>query len=250
MLGVVLGQVMMMSAVGTVLSHALRRSALPIDSPGSSRPGQASRISGIEGNANMGYDIIGDDLFDDDDDVGGIGAVELIGDDDDDDYDIGADDDDDLTDELISGDGMSEIVGARRRRRRRRSTKRRSGRKVVVRRSPSRERRYPLGFTPTDIATTVTTTIAANPQSLYRPERLIVPSDIAGDIGIVDVKVGTQSQFVQNTEVPAAIFSEVAIDAYVHFDSAEVGNQIYVQSRNKSSGTVNFTAAIIGTVAK
>lgn len=244
-LGIVLGQVMLMSAVGTVLSHALRTSALPIDTSRPSRPGQVPRVSGSEGNARMSeYEIVGDELFDDedDDDVGGIGADELIGDDDDDD-----DDGDDIVDDIISGDGMSEIIGARRRRRRRRV---RRGRKAVIRRKPSRERRYPLGFTPTDIATTVTTTIAANPQSLYRPERLIVPSDITSDIGIVDVKVGTQSQFVQNTEVPSAIFSEVAIDAYVHFDSAEVGNQIYVQARNKSAATVNFTAAIIGTVAK
>jgi len=237
--GVILGQLLFMSAAGTLLSHGLRHSALGKD-PSGSPPGgtQQPRVSGVqEGNANMSMDIIGE-LYDPDDDIGGIGADYLIGEDD--------DDDDDLEDDLVSGDGMSEIVGARRRRRARRSR----GGKRVIRRSPQRARRYPLGFTPTDIATTITSTIPAAPQQLYRPERLIVPSDIAPDLGIVDIKVGTQSQFAQNTEVPASVFSEVAIDAYVHFDSAEVGNQVYVQARNKSAGTVNFTAALIGTVAK
>lgn len=238
--GVVLGQVLFMTTAGTLLSQALRNSALGREATSPAVSGgvaQQTRVSGSEGNARMAsYEIIGDDDIDDDDDVGGIGADYLIG-----------EDDDDVLEDLVSGDGMSEIVGARRHRRGRRAGRRT---KAVIRRSPTRERRYPLGFTPTDIATTVTSTIAANPQSLYRPERLIIPSEIAPDLGVVDVKVGTQSQFAQNTEVPAGVFSEVAIDAYVQFDSAEVGNQVYLQIRNKSAGTVNFTAALIGTVAK
>jgi hypothetical protein len=239
MFGVVFGQILFMSAVGTVLSHALTRSALGNDPSAPPRVGgkQQLPLVGVEGNANMS-----DYEYDDDDDVGAIGADYLIGDDDDDDDDD--DDVDDLVDDLVSGE--EEIVG--RRRRRRRKGVRRG--KRVIRRRYSRDRRYPLGFTPTDIATTVTSSIAAAPQNLYRPERLIIPSEIAPDIGVVDVKVGTQSQFAQNTEVPASVFSEVAIDAYVHFDSAKVGNQVYIQARNKSAGTVNFTAALIGTVAK
>lgn len=255
MFGVTLGQVLFMTTAGTVLSRALNRSALQTDPSGQQPRSVGNSIPqvGGEGNANMSYDIIGDDDLYDDDDVGAIGAV-LIGDDDDDDDYIG-DDDDDLVAELVSGDGMSEIIGARRQRGRR-TRGRRVARRIasrgsmVVKRNPSRKRRYPLGFTPTDIATTLTSNIPSAPQSLFRPERLIIPSEIAPDIGVTDIKVGTQSQFAQNTEVPAAVFSEVAIGAEVHFDSAEVGNQVYVSARNKSGSTVNFTAALIGTVAK
>ncbi len=67
----------------------------------------------------------------------------------------------------------------------------------------------------------------------------------------MDVKVGNQSQLVQSVEVPAALFSEVAIDTHVTFDTAEVGNQISVQARNKLAvGSVDFTAGMLGSIAK
>jgi len=226
-------------AVTTGLAvDAIRHSAAPIQEP-----------SNKEGNAKMSYDLIGtDDLFDDDDDVGAIGS-----------------DDEELLEELVSGLGDSEIVGedddddlivgARRRRSRgraRSAAKKIASRRAaaVVRSGLNKRRRYPLGFIPTSIATGITTSVPASPQNLYRAERLVIPSDIAFDLGITDIKVGNQSQFVQNVEVPAAIFSEVAIDTAVHFDTAEVGNQVSVAARNKSATTVQFTAALIGTAAK
>lgn len=228
-----------MVSAGAVLNNGLRKSALIRDPTGPPRPvgvNNSNPYIGVEGNAMF------NELYDDDD-VGSVGAYDIIGDD---------DDDEDIED-IISGDGMSEIIGkdltTKQARRLKKLLMLRRG-AAVVQRSPSRRRRYPLGFTPTDIATTITTSIPSAPQQLFRPERLIVPSEIAPDIGIVDIKVGTQSQYAQNTEVPAAVFSEVAIGATVHFDSAEVGNQVYVQARNKSASTVNFTAALIGTVAK
>jgi hypothetical protein len=66
----------------------------------------------------------------------------------------------------------------------------------------------------------------------------------------VDVKVGNQSQLVQSVEVPAAMFSEVAIDPHLTFDTAEVGNQISVQARNKSGNSLDFTAGMLGSIAK
>jgi hypothetical protein len=123
--------------------------------------------------------------------------------------------------------------------------------KAVESRALDRGRRYPLGFVPTTLPAATTALIPAAPQNLFRAERLVIPSDIAFDIGVVDVKVGNQSQLVQSVEVPAALFSEVAIDTHVHFDTAEVGNQISVQARNKLGvGSVDFTAGMIGSIAK
>jgi hypothetical protein len=215
-----------------------------------------------EGNAKMSYDLVGEDLFDDDD-IGAIGAEE-----------------EELLAELVSGMGDSEIigydddeiegvgldedllVGAARRSRQRRKARGAGRRKQALRKLAMRNaagvvktgldkrRRYPLGFVPTNITAGSTSSIPSSPQNLYRAERLVIPSDICFDLGITDIKVGNQSQFVQNVEVPAAIFSEVAIDTAVHFDTAEVGNQVSVSARNKSAVTVEFTAALIGTAAK
>jgi hypothetical protein len=121
---------------------------------------------------------------------------------------------------------------------------------MVVDQQLCNKRRYPLGFVPTDVLTGQTLNIPAAPQNLFRPERLVIPSDIAFDFGVTDIKVGNTSQFVQNTEVPAVLFSEVAINTNVYFDSANIGNQVSVQVRNKSAGTLNFTAGLIGAIAK
>lgn len=121
---------------------------------------------------------------------------------------------------------------------------------AVVNNGVNKRRRYPIGFVPTDIAGTTAALIPAAPQNLFRPERLVIPSDIAFDFGVRDVKVGNQSQFVQSVEVPGALFTEVSIDTNVAFDTAEVGNQISVDVRNKTATTINFSAGSIGTIAK
>ncbi len=220
------------------------------------------------------YDLVGDD----DDDFGSVGALDDWDDDEDeDDILIGDEDDDDEDDDYlldalsVSGMGDTEIVGhdddeigAKRRRRRRRSRRTRRAKKgsalrkillrnagAVLHRGVNTRRRYPLGITPDSVAAGASVQLpAAAPQSLFRPERLIIPSDIAFDFGVSDIKVGNTSQFAQSSEVPAALFSEVAIDSNVNFDTAEVGNQISIAVRNKTAGAIEFTAGFVGTVAK
>jgi hypothetical protein len=192
----------------------------------------------------MSYDIVGDDF------AGSIGAELLMG---------GSDDDELLQALAVSGLGDSEIIGSMigasspQQKARAKAAIRKIAMKNaagVVQTGLNRRRRYPLGFVPTDILTTASELVPAAPQNLYRPERLVIPSDIAFDIGVRDIKVGNQSQLVQSVEVPGSIFSEVAIDTDVAFDTAEVGNQVSVDARNKSGATVEFSAALIGTVAK
>lgn len=197
------------------------------------------------------YDLIGDDF-------GGVGA-DLIGEDAllhalsvsgyDDDEDV------DLIEGLVGGQGNTEIVGAGNkapkkavRNALRKIAMRNAG--AVVENALTRRRRYPLGFVPTVIDGGTSALIPSAPQNLFRPERLVIPSDIAFDLGVVDIKVGNQSQLVQSVEVPAALFSEVAIDTNVTFDTAEVGNQVSVQARNKIAAPIEFTAGLIGTIAK
>ena len=121
---------------------------------------------------------------------------------------------------------------------------------AVMTRGLDRRRRYPLGFVPTVIAAATSSQIPAAPQNLFRPERLVIPSDIAFDTGVRDIKVGNISQLVQSVEVPGALFSEVAINTGVTFDTAEVGNQVSVDVRNKSALPFEFSAGLVGAIAK
>ena len=173
---------------------------------------------------------------------------------------FGADDSDVLEALSVSGDGSSEIIGAeligaaqagnpRARAALRQVAMRNAG--AVIKQDLKSRRRYPLGFVPTEVDAGDAATIPAAPQNLFRPERLVIPSDICFDFGVADIKVGNQSQFAQSVEVPAAVFSEVSIDTNVTFDTAEVGNQISILVRNKgATDNLEFTAAAIGTIAK
>lgn len=196
-----------------------------------------------------GFDIVGDD----DDEYGSIGMdPQFVG--------------DDMSflnslvsgdfDTFISGDGTSEIIGAAKaaagNAKKKAALKQLAMRSAgaVIKRGLDRRRRYPLGVVPTTITAGNTATIPTTPQNLFRPERMVIPSDIAFDIGVTDVKVGNQSQFVETSEVPGTLFSEVAINTGVTFDTAEIGNQISVALRNKSLADVEFSAGFVGTIAK
>ena len=155
--------------------------------------------------------------------------------------------------DLISGAGNTELIGAvvaeaAKKSALRQIAMRNAG--AVVDRNLDRRRRYPLGFVPTDIDAGTSAAIPAAPQNLFRPERLVIPSDIAFDAGVRDIKVGNQSQLVQSVEVPGALFSEVAINTGVTFDTAEVGNQVSVDIRNKSANNFEFSAGLVGAIAK
>jgi hypothetical protein len=204
----------------------------------------------IQGSPSMAYDILG----------GSIGYdPTLIGDDPDALLEaLAVSGSGGGADFLVGGDGSSEIIGAlvgaaqqgnqKAKAVLAKIAQRNSG--AVVQRELDRRRRYPLGVVPTTITAGTQSQIPASPQNLFRPERLVIPSDIAFDSGVVDIKVGNVSQFVQSAEVPGALFSEVAINTGVNFDTAEIGNQISATIRNKSGATFEFSAGFVGTIAK
>lgn len=225
----------------------------PAENAGHTVAGRVPRATNLRrGRSDMSaFDIVGDD---DDDDYGAIGLEpQFVGDE-------GLSFLNSLVsgelEALISGDGTSEIIGAaakananaKKKAALKQLAMRSAG--AVIKRGLDRRRRYPLGVVPTTITAGNTQTIPTTPQNLFRPERLVIPSDIAFDIGVADVKVGNQSQFVETSEVPGTLFSEVAINTGVTFDTAEIGNQISVALRNKSLADVEFSAGFVGTIAK
>lgn len=165
---------------------------------------------------------------------------------------IGADD---LVSEIVSGLGNSELVGyddddvgeigAVRKARGGKS------RMAVGARPLTRARRMAIGFGPSALAaSSAATDISTLPQVVFRPERLFIPSDIAFDIVVVDVKIGNRSQLVAAGALPGAIFSEVSVDVFTHWDTAEVGNQIVLTVQNINTALARtFRGAMIGAAA-
>jgi hypothetical protein len=55
---------------------------------------------------------------------------------------------------------------------------------AIRQRDLNKRRRFPLGFQPTTVTGGSTSNIPAAPQDMFRPERLVIPSDIAFDFGV------------------------------------------------------------------
>jgi hypothetical protein len=162
-------------------------------------------------------------------------------------FDIVGEDDDDL---LGSVSGY-EIVGAAPNRKQQLARAVAAKNAVVVKRSaPTARRRLPLGFAPTVVGIGATAQIPAAPQNSIRGETLCIPSDIAFDVSIVDIKVGNASQLVEAVELPGAMYTEVSRNNQLSLDSAQLGSQLSIQVRNNSVAALTFRAGIVGTVVK
>ncbi len=112
--------------------------------------------------------------------------------------------------------------------------------------SPTKSREYVIGFGVTSVAASGTATIIQRPQVLFRPERIIIPSNVALDFMLQDVKIGKNSQFTASAEVPAVVFAETSFGVRLKMDTCQISMDIILAVRNLSANARNFTAAIIG----
>lgn len=111
-------------------------------------------------------------------------------------------------------------------------------------------RRLIMGNAPVVVAAGSTTEVEFRPQQLFRTERIIVPSEIAPFFRFSDVRIGNRSQLLTSGSLPGSAFSEVAIDAYVHFDSADIGNTITLVLVNKDDEDHTFESMLLGTAVQ
>ena len=188
------------------------------------------------------------------------------------DYLVGEDDDDDLLLELLGaqdmvGGGQASLLGAspfqevltravaknrRRKAQRSRVTRKRDETaRVVERKEPSKSREWPLGFdSVTTIAGLGTVAVTSQPQVIFRPDRIIVPSSIASDFLINDIKVGQKSQFISSDPVPAVTFQETAFGVRLMMDTAQISQDVTMNVTNTSGGPLRFNATMIGPIVE
>lgn len=113
---------------------------------------------------------------------------------------------------------------------------------------PTKRRRYPLGFdSRDDIGPGLGFPVEAWPQTLFRGERLVVPSAIAEDFVLNDIIVGKDSQKVAPDPLPAEVFTEVGVDVNLNLDTAQPGVIITLNVTNIDTDPHRFRAALIGT---
>ena len=111
----------------------------------------------------------------------------------------------------------------------------------------SKARKVPMGFdSVTTIAPGATATITQRPQVPFRPARLMIPSDIAGAILVLDFKVGNKSQLAANGGLPGRMFQEDATDSLLLLDTATPALDVSWIVQNIGGAPIRFIGSASG----
>jgi hypothetical protein len=190
------------------------------------------------------------DLLDGDDDSLGFEYTEILGDDD----ALGsvAWGDDDALGAFVGAD----IVHAKRRAARIAARKQAAAEYLMRKRvaagsllrgvPPRNAREYALGLGSTSVAGNSSANINVQPQVIFRPERLVVPSNLAVDFLITDIKVGKNSQLVSTGALPAVMFTEVAFGVRLKMDTCQISMFVTISVTNQNPAARNFQGGIVG----
>lgn len=178
-------------------------------------------------------------------------------------YDIGDDEDivgDDI-ESILSGDddeiGYEEIaaaVKAMKRGKRRGNGVGQIARRLLQQRGtvvrskePTKSRVYVLSLdTVATVAAAATVPVTAQPQVLFRPERLVIDGTVAASFLINTFTIGKNSQFASTGAVPASMFSPTAVGVTLKLDTAQISAIVALSVTNTSGGALRFTAGLIG----
>jgi hypothetical protein len=190
---------------------------------------------------SYGDDILGDIL--DGDESGFEGLTEIVGD------DSGDDSGAQFVGEM---DGDDSSMGAAKRHARSKQAKADMLRKriaagALLRTLPPRSaREFVIGLGSTALPGLSSANISVQPQVIFRPERIVIPSNLAADFLITDVKVGKNSQLVSPGAIPAVVFVENAFGVRLKMDTAQIAQFITISVTNQNGSARNFQGAIIG----
>lgn len=116
----------------------------------------------------------------------------------------------------------------------------------------------PMNTGTTPVPQNSTAQITSRPQRVaFRPERVFVSASDIGGSGsaanwiINDITIGNRSQFAQSGALPGDMFSSVAIDSFVTFETAQTAMDVVmiVTYQGATEGGTPFYGSIIGTAA-
>ena len=111
---------------------------------------------------------------------------------------------------------------------------------------PRNSREYALGLGSTSVAGNSSANINVQPQVIFRPERLVVPSNLAVDFLITDIQVGKTSQLVSTGALPAVMFTEVAFGVRLKMDTCQISMFVTISVTNQNPAARNFQGGIVG----
>lgn len=115
---------------------------------------------------------------------------------------------------------------------------------------PNHYYEQPLGFAALAIATVTVATATSKPQAVFRPTRLLVTSVNAAKFTISNIRIGTDSQLVGTTDMPAQVYSELAVGAAFLLGTANIGIEISIDVKNNDTVSQDFRAVLMGQTFK
>jgi hypothetical protein len=111
---------------------------------------------------------------------------------------------------------------------------------------PRQSREYALGLGSTSVSGSSSANINVQPQVIFRPERLVIPSNLAVDFLITDIKVGKNSQLVSTGALPAVMFTEVAFGVRLKMDTCQISMFVTLSVTNQNPAARNLQGGIVG----
>ena len=80
----------------------------------------------------------------------------------------------------------------------------------------------------------------------FRGERLVIPSDIAVNFSLLDVKIGNRSQLLNSVALPAVTFVEGGVGMRLLLDEVPVAMDVALVVANLAGETLPFRGTLIG----
>jgi len=107
-----------------------------------------------------------------------------------------------------------------------------------------------VGFTYLNLPPGQSVDITTRPQTLFRGNRLVIPSAIAAACVIEDIKVGRNSQFAASGGQPGESFKDTATGDNVSLDTAQPGMDVTLKVTNVGATGIDFRATLFGQVVE
>jgi hypothetical protein len=117
---------------------------------------------------------------------------------------------------------------------------------VMATRKPSSSGVQPIGFFQAAIAAGTQAIITTQPQTWFKPMRLVVPGSIAPFFTIDNLIIGNKSQFPSPVPLPAETFIPEAQAVVMELDTVNPALNLTVVCTNISGVPQNFRATFVG----
>lgn len=117
---------------------------------------------------------------------------------------------------------------------------------VLSSRKPSSSGVQPIGFFQAAIAAGTQAIITTQPQTWFKPMRLVVPGSIAPFFTIDNLIIGNKSQFPSPVPLPAETFIPEAQAVVMELDTVNPALNLTVVCTNISGVPQNFRATFVG----